>query len=197
MAGDRLGLQLTRPLPVTEPAPGTWLHRGETTIYDSPWVRLAIADVLMPDGTQVDHHLVRMPRPAAGTIIVRDEHVLLLHRHRFITDSWGWEIPAGAVDEGEGIEDAAIREAREESGWEPTTVSRLCVFHPANGILDQSFHIFLSHDAVDRGGPTDLNEAARIEWISVAEVRRLLATGGIVDGLTFGAIAFALATAAL
>ena len=82
------GIQLT----------GAWVNRGETAIYDSDWVRLVIADVVMPDGTQVDHHVVRMPRPAAGTVIVADGQVLLLYRHRFITDTWGWEIPAGAVD---------------------------------------------------------------------------------------------------
>lgn len=37
--------------------------------------------------------------------------------HRFITDTWGWEIPAGAADPGEAIEDTARREAFEETGW--------------------------------------------------------------------------------
>jgi len=194
VAGDRLGFELNG---VPAPEPGTWLHRGETVLYDSPWVRLAIADVLMPDGTQVDHHLVRMPRPAAGTIIVRDGSVLLLHRHRFITDTWGWEIPAGAVDEGESVEAAAIREAREESGWRPATVELLCRFHPANGILDQVFHIFLSRDAVDAGGPTDTNEAARVEWVPVDEVRRMVLDGRVSDGLSFGALAYAFTAAAL
>lgn len=178
-------------------AEGTWLHRGETTIYDSAWVRLALADVVMPDGTQVDHHVVRMPRPAAGTIIVRGDRVLMLYRHRFITDTWGWEIPAGAVDAGETIEQGAVREAREESGWSPTTLTRLCTFHPANGLLDQAFHIFVSRDAVDAGEPVDRNEAARIEWVDVDELRSMLLDGRITDGLSFGAIAFALAAGAL
>ncbi len=180
-----------------QPAVGTWLHRGESTIYDSPWVRLAIADVLMPDGTQVDHHVVRMPWPAAGTIIVRDGRVLLLYRHRFITDTWGWEIPAGAVDDGETIAAAAVREAAEESGWRPTAVEPLCRFFPADGLVDQEFHIFLARDAVDLGGPTDRNEAARVEWIDVAEVRAMLLDGRIVDGLSFGALCFAFTAGAL
>jgi 8-oxo-dGTP pyrophosphatase MutT (NUDIX family) len=179
------------------PAVGTWSNRGETTIYDSPWVRLVVADVLMPDGTQVDHHVVRMPRPAAGTVIVRDGAVLLLHRHRFITSSWGWEIPAGAVDADEAIEAAAIREAAEESGWRPTAVEPLCRFFPADGLVDQEFHIFLARDAVDLGGPTDHNEAARIEWVPVAEVRAMLLDGRITDGLSFGALAFAFTAGAL
>jgi 8-oxo-dGTP pyrophosphatase MutT (NUDIX family) len=173
------------------------LNRGERVIYDSAWVRLVIADVVMPDGTQVDHHVVRMPREAAGTIIVRDGRVLLMYRHRFITDTWGWEIPAGAVDAHETIDAAAVREALEESGWEPQTLAPLCRFFPANGVLGQAFHIFVSRDAVHRGEPADTNESTRIEWFTPDGIRQLLTDGEINDGLSFGAVAYALALGAL
>ena len=169
---------------------GEWIRRGERTIYASEWVNLHVADVVMPDGTQVDHHLVRMNHPAVGTIMTGPDGVLLLHRHRFITDTWGWEVPAGGVDAGETPEAAAVREAVEESGWEPTTVRRLCAFHPANGLLDQTFMIFVSDDAVHRGPPVDVNEAERVEWVPVPDLRRLLLDGRITDGLSFGAIAY-------
>lgn len=172
------------------PRRGEWVRRSERAIYQSEWVNLHIADVVMPDGTQVDHHLVRMDRPAVGTIMASEQGVLLLHRHRFITDTWGWEVPAGGVDVGETLETAARREALEESGWEPSTVQRLCTFHPANGLLDQTFVIYVSDDAVHRGTPTDVNEAERVEWVSVAEARRLLLDGKITDGLSFGAVSY-------
>lgn len=176
---------------------GRWLDRGDTTIYDSEWVRLVTTDVVMPDGTRLDHHVVRMPRPAAGTLMRRAGSVLLLWRHRFITDTWGWEIPAGAVDPGEHPGDAAIREAAEESGWRPGTVELMCSFHPAIGVLDQTFHIFTSDDAVDIGPPTDVNEAARIEWVPIGDARALLLGGEVTDGLSFAALSFAFASGAL
>lgn len=176
---------------------GTWLDRGDTVIYDSDWVRLVTSDVVLPDGTQVDHHVVRMPRPAAGTIIVDDDRVLMLWRHRFITDTWGWEIPAGGIDPGETPDQAAIRESAEESGWRPRRVEHLCSYHPANGLLDQAFHIFVAHGADHLGEPTDTNEAARIEWIDIGDLRRLLLDGAITDGLTFGGISFAFVSGAL
>ena len=182
---------------MTTPREGTWVNRGESTVYASDWVTVTLADVVLPDGTQVDHHVVRMPRPAAGTIMVADEQVLLLYRHRFITDTWGWEIPAGGVDPGENPAEAAVREAREESGWEPSTVRQLCVFHPANGLLDQAFHIFLSEDATDAGGPIDHNEATRIAWVPFDEIRGLLREGEITDGLTFGALTYAFSVGGL
>ena len=174
-----------------------WVNRGETPIYTSDWVSLATADVLLPDGGQVDHHLVRMPGPAAATIVVRDGAVLMLYRHRFITDRWGWEIPAGRVDAGERPIDTARRETVEETGWDPATITPLCEFDPAPGILDQRFHVFVGTDPVQVGPPTDTNESSRIEWIGVEELRRLLLSGQIPDGFTFGAIAYAFTAGAL
>lgn len=176
---------------------GTWIDRGDTVIYDSEWVRLVTTDVVLPDGTQVDHHVVRMPRPAAGCLMIGEGRVLLLYRHRFITDTWGWELPAGGIDPGETAAAAARREAREETGWEPTTVAHLCTFHPAVGVLDQSFHVYLSTDAVRRGDPLDRNEALEIEWIPVQRVRRMLLDGEISDGLSVGAVGFAFARGVL
>ena len=170
---------------------GRWIDRGDTELYDCPWLRLVTTDVELPDGTRIDHHVVRLPNPAAGTIMVRDGAVLLLWRHRFITDTWGYELPAGAVDQGESPDDAARREAVEESGWRPRTVERICSFHPANGVLDQVFHIYVSHDAEHIGPPSDVNEAARIEWVPVEQVRHHILSGGITDGLSFGGLNFA------
>jgi 8-oxo-dGTP pyrophosphatase MutT (NUDIX family) len=58
-------------------------------------------------------------------------------------------------------------------------------------LLDQTFHIFASHDAVEVGPPTDTNEAAKIQWVSADDVRALLLDGKVTDGLTFAALGFA------
>jgi len=70
----------------------------------------------LPGGERFDHHAVRYPQPAAGTIVRDpDRGVLLIWRHRFITDTWGWEIPAGRSEPGESPEEAAVRETIEET----------------------------------------------------------------------------------
>ena len=84
-----------------------WAVHGERSLYDSDWVCLSLADVELPDGTRLDHHVVRMPAEAAGVVVADPARgVLLLWRHRFITDTWGWEVPAGRVDAGETAEQA-------------------------------------------------------------------------------------------
>src|SRR5258708_3527519 len=128
--------------------PVRWRVHGERVLYDSDWVRLSLADVEIPGGERFEHHVVRMPNNAAGTVVHdRDRGVLLLWRHRFITDTWGWEIPAGGMNPGETPEEAAVRETLEETGWQPGRLRPLVHFSPTNGISDQIFHTFLAAGA--------------------------------------------------
>lgn len=173
-----------------------WNVHGERTIYTSPWVSLALTTVEPPGVEPFEHHVVRAPGPAAGCVIVRgdadDQEVLLLYRHRFITDTWGWEIPAGGVDAGETPADAAIRESVEETGWRPTgTPQPVAVFHPSNGLSDQTFHIFACDGAERVGEPTDPTEASRIEWTPAATVLDFVRSGAVTDGLSLTGLAMA------
>ena len=131
---------------------------GSESVYESEWVCLTLADVEIPDGERFEHHVVRMPNHAAGTVVHDSERgVLLLWRHRFITDTWGWEIPAGRIDPGETPEHAAARETLEETGWRPGPLRPLVRFQPTNGISDQVFNIFLADGATHVGDPVDVD----------------------------------------
>jgi 8-oxo-dGDP phosphatase len=166
-----------------------WIVHGERIIYDSPWVRLTLTDVEIPGDRRFEHHVVRMPAEAAGAVVHDpDRGVLLLWRHRFITDSWGWEVPAGRVDDGETPHDAAIRETLEETGWQPGPLRALITYHPHNGTSDATFHLFVARGATHVGEPTDISESERIEWLSVDELRAEIAAGRVVDGLSLTAL---------
>jgi len=171
-----------------------WKVHGERAIYESEWIRLALSDVEVPSGPRFEHHVVRMPNKAAGTVVHdRDRGVLLLWRHRFITDTWGWEIPAGRIDAGETAIQAAHRETLEETGWEPGPLRPLVRYQPTNGLSDQVFHCFFAESATHIGDPSDPAEAERVEWVSVAELRRITSSEEMLDGLSLTAALYALA----
>jgi 8-oxo-dGTP pyrophosphatase MutT (NUDIX family) len=171
---------------------------GERAVYDCDWLTLELTDIEIPGGARFEHHVLRMPAAAAGVVVYdRARGVLLLWRHRFVTDTWGWEIPAGRIDSGETPEQAAFRETLEETGWEPGALRRLISYHPTNGLSDQTFHCFLADGASHIGPPSDPSESERIEWVEVAELGRLVRDGEMRDGLSLTAVLYALATGSL
>jgi 8-oxo-dGTP pyrophosphatase MutT (NUDIX family) len=170
-----------------------WTVHGERTIYDSDWLRLALADVELPSGERFDHHVVRIPREASATV-VRDPEggVLMLWRHRFVVESWGWEVPAGRIEPGESPKEAAIRETVEETGWQPERLRYLGAYHPLPGAVEQTFHVFAADGAEHVAEPTDVHEAERVEWVSERDVRARLRDGSISDGFSLVALHWAL-----
>ena len=89
-----------------------WRIHGRRAVYKSSWVE----NVEITDGTRIEHHVIRFHRPSVTSVVVKDQKVLLLWRHRFITDTWRWEDPAGWADPGEDNVLAISREIEEETG---------------------------------------------------------------------------------
>lgn len=158
-----------------------WKTHGERQIYTNPWVNLCLVDVQQPDGRRWEYHVVRL-RHLAVAAVVNDRHeVLMMWRHRFITDSWAWELPMGLVEEGESPEEAATREVLEETGWRPGPIKPLIYAEPANGITDSQHHVFRADGATYDGPPTEKNESDRIEWIPLSEIRGMIDRREIVS----------------
>lgn len=169
-----------------------WQTHGERPLYESDWIRLTLVDVELPDGQRFEHHVVRSTADASS-LVVHDPSrgVLLLWRHRFVTDTWGWEVPAGRVDPGETAAEAALRETVEETGWRPRDVRLVGRFHPTNGLSDQLFHVFAA-DGAEHVGEADPNEAAWVEWVPVDELRAAIARGEVLDGFSLTSLLWTL-----
>ncbi|MDG5801095.1 NUDIX domain-containing protein [Streptomyces ossamyceticus] len=161
-----------------------WTVHGEHTLHDTPWVRLRSLDVTQPDGTRADYHVVRL-RDVAVTAAVDDRRrVLMMWRHRFVTDTWAWELPMGLVEDGESPEAAAARELEEETGWRPGTMRELIYAQPAAGIMDSRHFVFRTDDARHIGEPTERNESDELAWIALADVPGMIGRREIVSSAT-------------
>ena len=171
-----------------------WTVHGERMVYDNEWMRVALVDVELPSGARFEHHVLRMPAQASGVVVdVADRGVLMLWRHRFITDTWGWELPAGRVDAGETPIEAGARETLEETGWQPGPLAPMCSYFPHNGTSDMTFNLFVATSATHVGDPTDPDESARVEWVPWDTVRSEIAAGRIRDGMSITGLLYRLA----
>jgi 8-oxo-dGTP pyrophosphatase MutT (NUDIX family) len=170
-----------------------WIVRSEEPLYTDPWLDIRLADVELPDGRHLQHRVIRTP-PGAGAVVTdQQRRVLLLWRHRFITDTWGWEIPLGKAEPGEDLAVAAAREAEEETGWRPGPLSPLLQIEPTPGISDSVHHLFRADSATQVGPPEDDFESSRIEWVPLETVPALISKGHISSGTTLAALLYTLA----
>jgi 8-oxo-dGTP pyrophosphatase MutT (NUDIX family) len=164
-----------------------WTVHGTRRIYESEWMSVDLDDVELPHGVRFEHHVVRMPHPSTALVLAEDGKVLLMWRHRFITDAWGWEVPAGRCEEGEAPHTSAIRETEEETGYRPGRIEPLVTINPLNGISSHVTHIFVGTEPA-KIGEHDPAEAARIEWVPLNEIPALIRKGLIPCGITLAAL---------
>ena len=171
-----------------------WTVHSEKPLYTDPWLDVRVADVELPGGERIAHRLVRRP-PGAGAVVRDGEgRVLLLWRHRFITDTWGYEIPMGGVHEGEAPEDAAAREVEEETGWRPGQLRPLLYTQPSSGLMDSRHHVFVADDAERIGEPEDAWESERVEWVPLERTPGLVRERKLVSGTSMNALLYLYAT---
>ena len=171
-----------------------WRVFGERTLYDNPWVRLVKVDVQPPHGERFEHHVVRLQRVAIAAVIDASDRVLMLWRHRFVTDEWGWELPGGIVDAGEDGAATAAREVEEETGWRPGPMTHLLTFQPMIGMVDTPHELFMAHGAQQVGDPTDLDESGRVDWVPLGSILNLVNKGEVLGSGSLVALLHILAT---
>jgi len=152
-----------------------WHVFGRRTVYERrPWISLDLVDVQPPGGERFEHHVVRLFRAAIGVVVNDHDQVLMLWRHRFVSDQWGWELPGGIVDEGESPETAVAREVEEETGWRPYRMRRLVSYQPMVGMIDSPHDVYYARGATYISRPVTSDEAGEVAWVPLAGVRRLL-----------------------
>jgi 8-oxo-dGTP pyrophosphatase MutT (NUDIX family) len=156
-----------------------WVVHGERIIYDNEWMRVFLTDVELPDGDRFEHHVIKLHAAAMTVLIDDQDRVLMMWRHRFVSDRWGWEIPGGLVDPGEDPEETALRELLEETGYQPATFRHVARFQPMVGMVDSWHDVFVGEGATQVAQPTETTEMARMEWVPLADIPGLIAKGRI------------------
>jgi 8-oxo-dGTP pyrophosphatase MutT (NUDIX family) len=162
-----------------------WKVFGERPIYENRYVRVTLVDVEPPDGRRFEHHAVRLNHVALALVLDDEDRVLMLWRHRFITDEWGWELPGGIVDPEEDVITTAAREVEEETGWRPGPLEPLVAFQPMPGLVDTPHDVFLARGAVRVGKPTSRDEVGIVKWIPLAELKGLMDEGQLLGAGTY------------
>jgi ADP-ribose pyrophosphatase YjhB (NUDIX family) len=115
--------------------------------------------------------------PSVNVVVVNDAGEILMIRR---SDNDNWAVPGGAIDLGESVAQAAVRETREESGIDCETTGlvgiysdpRHVILYTSNGEARQEFSIVLTARPV-AGTPTPSEESTEVAWVPASRVLSL------------------------
>jgi 8-oxo-dGDP phosphatase len=155
---------------------------GEQALYESPEVRLTRVDVGLPDGARVWRHVIHLHQAVSMVLLDDLDRVLLLWRHRFAQNRWGWELPGGLVEEDESVSEAVARELEDQTGYRAGETQHLITFQPFAGSVDGEHVVFAGHDVEQVGVAVSLDGIERVAWMALASVPELIAEGKVWNG---------------
>ena len=124
--------------------------------------------------------------------VMRDGRIVLIRQERIPIRAAIWEMPSGQIDAPpqETVEQVALRELREEAGYELDKNGELIAlgqYFTSPGFTDERGHFFLAHPVQkckERAAGDEGESILDSREFSVEEIRRMIAENEIRDANT-------------
>lgn len=161
-----------------------WRLRASSYVVDSPYMRLRVDEVELPDGTIVPNYYVRESRGFVTILaLTDDDRVVLVRQYRYGSDSIHLELPAGTLQDDEDPRDCALRELAEETGYAVARCELAAVYLPEPVRSTARAYVYIASGARQAHKPRlDPTEHLEVELAALAAFRAMLKDGTIDAG---------------
>lgn len=151
-------------------------------IHEGRILNLREDTVEMSGGRRALREVVEHAEVVAVVPLDADGQVLLVRQYRLPAGQALLEVPAGGVDLGESVEDAAQRELQEETGHRAGRLQRLGGFFVSPGYCTEFIHVFLAQELSESVVEADADEEIVVKRLPFDEALRRVESGEIRDG---------------
>lgn len=157
------------------------------TVFEGRIFDVEVLEVELDDGRRSVRDIVRHGGAVAIVAQRPDGRFIFIRQFRKAMDRVCFEVVAGLRDPGEESVDSAVRELKEETGYEAESMERLGPIFPSIGYSTERIDLFFAQ--VAQQGATSFDEDENIETLvlSEAEVDERIRTNQIADGKTLAA----------
>ncbi|OYT51214.1 MAG: NUDIX hydrolase [Desulfurococcales archaeon ex4484_204] len=134
---------------------------SEEVLCEGKRVRL-IQKRMVINGREVVRDVVDFGEAVAIVPVLDDGRVVMLRQYRAPVNEWVYEVPAGRVEPGEDVIDAARRELIEETGYEASDIRRVVSIYTAPGYSNEVLHICIARGLTYVGARPEPGELIEI-----------------------------------
>ena len=175
-----------------QPSSDRWTISATRTIFTNPVVNLVTSRVRCGrTAIEKDFYKFQFPRWVNIIALTGRQELILIRQYRFGTDRVEWEIPGGAVNDGEDPLAAGLRELLEETGYAGQNgriIGKVC---PNPAIQNNFCYTVLVEDVRQVAEPSqDDMEDIEVLILPQDEVQKLVVDGSISHGLVLNALMF-------
>lgn len=155
--------------------------------YSNPYWQYGFDVYEKPDGTQGEYHYAH----SRGSVMIiprfDDDTFIITKQFRYLNNRISIEFPGGGQLPNLSVEEQALRELEEESGFSGE-LTFLGEFNPCNGITNEICSAFLAQNLIPapHAQPDDSEEFERLR-VSRRELMHLIRFGECWDGMTLAA----------
>jgi ADP-ribose pyrophosphatase len=153
-------------------------------IFTGKIIELYQDSIVEPSGRAVVREVVRHPPAVVILPMLNQNEIILIRQYRYAVDDVLWELPAGSLEPGESVLDAAVRELEEETGYHAESVSELASFFSAPGFTDERMHLVMATNLTKTAANPDDDESIETHAISRDKVYAMFFGGDIIDAKT-------------
>lgn len=158
--------------------------KSSKLIYSGKIISVYKDEVLLDNGVLANREIVKHQRGVSIAIKDSDGLFYMVKQYRYAFKKDMIEFCAGKVEDDENVDEAVIRECKEELGVEPINVKKLGVMIPTCGFCTEELHLYYGEVGNIIKQNLDEDEELTIHKFSLKEINDMIESGKIDDSKT-------------
>ena len=157
---------------------------GKDLIHSSAKFDYALNRLLTKSGETIERPFVDHPGSVVMIPVLADGRLVMVRQFRHPCNRMFLELPAGTAHRGEPLEQTAVRELAEETGYRTARMERVFEIFPMPGLTNERMAYFRCSDLLQGSVEREVDEEMEVELISLDDALSQIARGDICDGKT-------------
>lgn len=141
-----------------------------------------------PNGKTIEREVVVHPGAVVILPVLDRKRIVMIRNFRYSVNEELLELPAGTAEPDEPAIETARRELEEETGYRAETMTPLAEFYASPGVMTELMRAFVAEGLTKIEQRLEADERIKVEVVTVARAREMLAKGELRDGKTMATL---------